>query len=36
MELAGIQLEEVIVKLEEQNLTERKQKLEKLLQQEQS
>lgn len=31
MELAGIQLEEVIVKLEQENLTRRKQLLEKLL-----
>jgi hypothetical protein len=36
MELAGIQLEEVIVKLEQENLTRRKQQLGKLLQQEQS
>lgn len=36
MELAGIQLEEVIVKLEQENLTRRKQQLGKLLQQGQS
>jgi hypothetical protein len=36
MELAGIQLEEVIAKLEQENLTRRKQQLGKLLQQEQS
>ena len=36
MELAGIQLEEVIVKLEQETLTRRKQQLGKLLQQEQS
>ena len=33
MELAGIQLEEVIVKLEQENLRRRKQQLGKLLQQ---
>jgi hypothetical protein len=33
MEFAGIQLEEVIVKLEQENLTRRKQQLGKLLQQ---
>jgi hypothetical protein len=36
LELAGIQLEEVIVKLEQENLTRRKQQLGKLFQQEQS
>ncbi|MGK7873859.1 MAG: hypothetical protein AB4426_11270 [Xenococcaceae cyanobacterium] len=36
MELAGIQLEEVIVKLEQENLNRRKQQLGKLLQQGQS
>ncbi len=36
MELAGIQLEEVIVKLEQENLRRRKQQLGKLLQQGQS
>ena len=36
MELAGIQLEEVIVKLEQETLTRRKQQLGKLLQQGQS
>ncbi|WP_404787162.1 hypothetical protein [Altericista sp. CCNU0014] len=35
IELAGIQLEEVIVKLEQENLTRRKQQLRKLLQQSQ-
>jgi hypothetical protein len=34
MELAGIQLEEVIVQLERLNLTQRKQRLGKVLQQE--
>jgi hypothetical protein len=34
MELAGIQLEEVIVQLEHKNLTRRKQQLGKVLQQE--
>ncbi|MDJ0577908.1 MAG: hypothetical protein QNJ65_22460 [Xenococcaceae cyanobacterium MO_234.B1] len=36
MELAGIQLEEVIFQLEQENLTRRKQQLGKLLQQGQS
>ncbi|MBW4549583.1 MAG: hypothetical protein KME35_00420 [Aphanocapsa sp. GSE-SYN-MK-11-07L] len=36
MELAGIQLEEVIVKFEQENLTRRKQQLGKQLQQGQS
>jgi hypothetical protein len=36
MELAGIQLEEVIVKLEQENLTRRKKQLGRLLQQGQS
>lgn len=35
MELAGIELEEVIVKLEQEKLTRRKQQLGQLLQQEQ-
>jgi hypothetical protein len=36
MELAGIQLEEVIAKLDREILTQRKQRLDKVLEQEQS